>query len=138
MSQDNVEIVEAIGDAWNAGDTEALRELYDPDVIVRAPPGWPEPGPFVGREAVMRQWERNRESWDEDTFEAVGDLIDAGDRVVVRLMWTGLGRGLRTQLEFTAVYTVRNGKISYQESFWEHADALEAVGLSEQDAHAES
>ena len=131
MSQENVAVVEAMGDAWNARDMDALWDLYDPDVIVRAPADWPEPGPFVGREAVMRQWERNRESWDADTFEAVGDLIDAGDRVIVRLIWTGVGRGLKTQLEFTAVYTVRKGKISYQESFWDHAEALEAVGLSE-------
>jgi ketosteroid isomerase-like protein len=138
MSQENLEVVQAMGDAWNAGDMDALREVYDPDVIVRAPAGWPEPGPFVGREAVMRQWERNRESWDTDTFEAVGDPIDAGDRVVVRLIWTGVGRGLQTQLEFTAVYTVRKGKVSYQESFWDHAEALEAVGLSEQDARSDS
>jgi ketosteroid isomerase-like protein len=137
MSQENLEVVQAMGEAWNAGDMDALREVYDPDVIVRVPAGWPEPGPFVGREAVMRQWERNRESWDADTFEAVGDPIDAGDRVVVRLMWTGVGRGPRTQLEFTAVYTVRNGKVSYQESFWDHAEALAAVGLSDQDAHAQ-
>jgi predicted lipid-binding transport protein (Tim44 family) len=31
--------------AWNAGDMDGLRELYDPDVIMRAPKGWPEPGP---------------------------------------------------------------------------------------------
>jgi ketosteroid isomerase-like protein len=138
MSQDNVEIVDALGEAWNAGDMDALRELFDPDVIVRVPDGWPEPGPFVGRESVMRQFERNRDAWDSDTFEAVDDPIDAGDRVVVRLIWTGVGRGLRTQLEFTAVYTVRKGKVSYQESFWDHDEALEAVGLSEQDAHADS
>ena len=58
MSQENVEIVRAAFEAWNAGDMDALRELYDPDVIVRTPEGWPEPGPFVGREAVMRQFEQ--------------------------------------------------------------------------------
>ena len=35
MSQENVEIVRAAFEAWNAGDMDALRELYDPDVIVR-------------------------------------------------------------------------------------------------------
>jgi ketosteroid isomerase-like protein len=138
MSQENVKVVDAMADAWNERDMDAFRELLDPDVIVRVPEGWPESGPFVGREAVMRQFERNRESWDADTFEAVSDPIDAGDRVVVRLMWTAVSRGPRTQLEFTAVYTVRNGKVSDQESFWDHAEALAAVGLSEQDAHADS
>jgi ketosteroid isomerase-like protein len=131
MSQENVEVVRAGIEAWNARDMEALREVFDPDVIVRLPEGWPEPGPFVGREAVMGQWERNREVWDADTLEPIGDLIDAGDRVVVRWIWRGVARGPESHLEFTAVYTMRKGRISYQESFWDHAEALEAVGFSE-------
>ena len=90
MSQENVEIVRAVFEAWNAGDMDALRELYDPDVIMRTPEGWPEPGPFVGREAVMRQWEQHRETLDADAVEPISDFIDAADRVVVRyLAWRG-------------------------------------------------
>jgi ketosteroid isomerase-like protein len=62
MSQENVEVVRAGFEAWNAGDMDALRELYDADAIMRPPEGWPEPGPFVGREAVMRQFQQNRDS----------------------------------------------------------------------------
>lgn len=53
MSQRNVEVVRGAFEAWNAGDMDRLREIHDPEVILRAPPGWPEPGPFVGRDAVM-------------------------------------------------------------------------------------
>ena len=35
MSQENVEVVKAAFEAWNAGDMDALRDLCDPDVIVR-------------------------------------------------------------------------------------------------------
>ena len=45
---------------------------------------------------------------------------------------------LTSNMEMTSVYTVRKGRIVYQEFFWDHAEALEAVGLSEQDAHADS
>jgi ketosteroid isomerase-like protein len=45
MSQENVEVVRAAFIAWNAGDMEALRELYDPDAISRRFQAWPEPGP---------------------------------------------------------------------------------------------
>jgi ketosteroid isomerase-like protein len=38
----------------------------------------------------------------------------------------------------TVVQTVREGRIFYVEFFWDHAKALEAMGLSEQDAHADS
>jgi hypothetical protein len=34
--------------------------------------------------------------------------------------------------------TVRKGKIVGAAFFWNHAEALEAVGLSEQDAHTDS
>jgi ketosteroid isomerase-like protein len=81
MSEERVEIVRAAYQAWNAGDMDALRELYDPSIVWRAPPGWPEPGPYVGREPVMRQLEQMRATWDTDNFELISDFIDVGDRV---------------------------------------------------------
>jgi ketosteroid isomerase-like protein len=138
MSQENVEIGRAFFEAWNAGDMGALCELYDPDAVMRTAKGWPEPGPYVGREAIMRQWEQMRETWDADTLEPTSDFIDGGDRMAVRFSWRGVGHGPESNMELTGVYTVRKGKIVYQEYFWNHAEALEAVGLSEQDAHADS
>jgi hypothetical protein len=77
MSQENIEVVRAFFEAWNAGNMDALRELHDPDLMGRPPEGWPEPGPFVGREAVMRQFEQLRETWDADALELISDFIDA-------------------------------------------------------------
>ena len=131
MSQENVEVFRAAIEAWNTGDMDAFRELCDPDIIVRAAPGWPEPGPFVGREAVMRQWYRVRETWDADAVEPISDFIEAADRVLVRQIWRGVGHGPESRMELTNVITVRNGKIVYQEFFWDHAEALKAVGLPE-------
>jgi len=48
MSQENVEVVKAGFDAWNAGDMDTAREMYDPDAVLKMAEGWPEPGPFVG------------------------------------------------------------------------------------------
>ena len=137
MSQENVEIVRAMFEAYSAGDMDAFRELHDPDVIGRMPEGWPEPG-FVGREAVMRQFEQLRETFDATSVRPISDFIDAGDRVVVRLAYHGEGHGPEMNFEMTQVITVRKGRILYREYFWDHAEALEAVGLSEQDAHADS
>jgi ketosteroid isomerase-like protein len=75
MSQENVDLVRANFEAFNARDLDALREQYDPNVIVRATEDWPEPGPFVGREAVMRQGEQLRETWDAVTVEPIGDFM---------------------------------------------------------------
>jgi ketosteroid isomerase-like protein len=130
MSQENVEIVRAALGAWNAGDTDTLREAMDPDIVVRPIEGWPEPGPFVGREAVLRWFEQLREAWDTDAMQPI-TFIDAGDRVLVRLLWRGAGQGPQSNMEFTVIYMLRKGMIVYQEHSWDHTEALEALGLSE-------
>jgi ketosteroid isomerase-like protein len=131
MSQENVEVVKSAFEAWNAGNMDALRELQDPNVIQRPPNGWPEPGPFVGRDASMRQFEQLRETWDTDAFELISDFIDVGDRVAVRFIWHGAGHGPQANVEMTGVYTVRKGKLLAIENFWDHAEALEILGPSE-------
>ena len=90
----------------------ALRNLCDPDVVMHHPEGWPEPGPSVGGEALLRQWEQIREAWTGDTLEPVTDLIAAADRVVVRDAWRGSGQGPDADMEFTRVFTLRERKIS--------------------------
>jgi ketosteroid isomerase-like protein len=132
MSQENVEIMRAAYEAWNAGDMDAFREFYDPDAILRTVEGWPEPGPFVGREAIMREWEHIREAWNADAVEPISDFIHVGTKVAVRHTWrVTAGHGPEVNMEVTNVLTVRNGKVVYQEFFWDHAQALEALGLSE-------
>ena len=131
MSQENVEAVRAVLAAWNTGDMASLSELYDPDVIMRFAEGWPEPGPFVGRDAVMRQLEQMRETWDADAIELAGDFIHAADRVALRQVWRGAGHGPEATIAATGVTTHRKGRIIHIEFFWDHAEALAAAGLSE-------
>ena len=131
MSQENVEIVRAFIAAWNAGNMDAIREMYDPNVMMRFAEGWPEPGPFVGRNEVMRQLEQMRETWDADAIELTGDFIHAGDRVAVRQVWRGAGHGPEAMIAATGVTTHRKGRITAVEFFWDHAEALKAVGLAE-------
>jgi ketosteroid isomerase-like protein len=101
------------------------------DVTLRNEEDWPEPGPFVGREAVMRQLVQMRQTWDADTLEPVSDFYYAADRVAVRFIWRGSGHGPQSHIEVTGVYTVRGGKVVGIEHFWDHGEALEAVGLGD-------
>ena len=58
-----------------------FRECYDADVVIRRElEGWPESGPVVGRDAVMRQWERVLEPWDTVTLEPVSIINSARAR----------------------------------------------------------
>jgi len=131
VSRENVEIVRAGFQAWNAGDLDALRDLFHPDAVVRSPEAWPESGPFVGLDAVMRGFEQLREAWDTVSHEPVTDFIDIGDRVVVRSTLRGIGQGPEFHQESTLVFTLRNGRVVVLEFFWDHAEALKAVELEE-------
>ena len=131
MLEENVEIVRALLDAFNAPDMDAFREGHDPDAVWRPADGWPEPGPIMGRDALMRYLEQLRDTWHADALKPLGDFIDAGDRVVVRFIWHGVGYGPESNIEFTGVFTVRKGRISNTEFFfWDHAETLKMMGLA--------
>jgi ketosteroid isomerase-like protein len=128
MSQEDVKVVQAALAAWNVGNMDAVRARLDPDAILRPPEGWPEPGPYVGQEAVMREWEQVRETWRADAVEPITDFVHAANRVAVRVIWRTAGRGPESNLELTVVWTTSKGKISLIEYFWDHAEALEILG----------
>ena len=78
----------------------------------------------------MRGWKQSAEAFDALTLEAIS-IIDAGDRVVARQIGRGVGHGPEGHAEFTTVSTMRNGKVFLIEYFWDYAEALETLGLSE-------
>jgi ketosteroid isomerase-like protein len=76
-----METVQALYATWNVGAMNAVRELLDHDVVLWNPKDFPEPGPFIGPEAVMRQWEQQRETFQADTLEPITDPVHAADHV---------------------------------------------------------
>jgi SnoaL-like protein len=133
MSQENVEIVREGIRRYNARDWEGLKRLYDPGAVLHHLEEWPEPGPTVGRDAVVEEWKTVVEAWG-----GRGDLIEEdswakGEWVVLhcRLATTGGASGLGIDSPFTGVYRLRNGLVVDHRSLWGHVDPLEAVGLPE-------
>jgi uncharacterized protein len=103
MSQENVEIVRRGFAAWNAGDMDYVRDLYDPNIVLQTVPDWPEPGPYVGREAVIGFFIAARGSLDSDSVEANTDFIAVADHVLVRHTWRGVGHGPDMDLATTLI-----------------------------------
>jgi ketosteroid isomerase-like protein len=130
MSQENVEIVREAFGYWERSDLNAFMDLFAEDAVLRADENWPE-RVYYGKDAVR--------SFHEGLVETIGrdavieDLIDAGDRVVMRARshWTGEQSGIETDVQFTQVLTFRKGKVVLDEYFWDHQEALEAAGLTE-------
>jgi ketosteroid isomerase-like protein len=135
MAQENVEIVWRINEAFNRGDWDSWSSLIDPEIVYYEGDSYLDTPPVMGRE----QMREASESFiaDLDGFRAdIEELIDAGDRVLCMTRWRGTGRGsgLPVELLEAIVYTFRDGLLIEGRVFRDRAAALEAVGLSEQDA----
>ncbi len=138
MSQENVEIVKAWYDAVNREDWDALFKDTAPGFEVdlsRAVGPWR--GVF-GLDQARRFLVEFRETWESARMEP-HEFIEAGDLVVVSGTQHLKGRdGIEVVASATFVWTIRNGAIERMVMYQSRQDALEAVGLSEQDAHADS
>ena len=68
------------------------------------------------------------------------EFLDAGDYVFVGVALNGRGRdsGVEVRMEGWQVWLIRGERAARCEEYLDRAEALEAAGLSEQDAHVES
>ena len=130
MSQENVELVHKAVEYWNRGDLDAFMDVFAEDAVLRAAENWPK-RVYYGKDALRSFYEGLAETMGRDAV--VKDLIDAGDRVVVRARshWTGEQSGIETDVESTQVLTFRKGEVVLDEYFLDHQEALEAAGLEE-------
>jgi hypothetical protein len=79
MSQENVEIVKASVEAWNAADMDALGRAH-PEIVIDATRRVINPTTYVGIEGLRRMLADMEEIWEEFRVEPL-ELIDCGDRV---------------------------------------------------------
>ncbi len=135
MSQENVEIMRRLLDAWNRRDIEDILALTDPEAEYVNPPAAVEPGTRRGHDeivAVMRkQWEAM-----PDGIQEIDRFVDRGDEIitVTRLSRTMPGSDARISSPVLISWKLRDGKIIRFKQLGagpDFPDALEAAGLSE-------
>ncbi len=133
MSQENVEVVRHMLDAFNRGDVEAVIAAFDESCELYEPPEVPDrPGRgFRGHDGI-REWMANRRGVAGVRFEP-HSFTTSGD--VILCEWASRGRGQASgvPVEWTtfAVLQMRGGKIARGQGFLNREEALEAVGLRE-------
>jgi ketosteroid isomerase-like protein len=132
MSQENVEIVLEYLRRGEANDLEGIAALMHPDISGSAARGWPESGPFLGREANLAEAKRLLE-WGENRFTDIQVVAEEGDCVVVAFRWQvrGEGSGIETRFDVVAAVRVKEARIIEWHNRWSRTEALEAAGLSE-------
>jgi ketosteroid isomerase-like protein len=128
MSEENVELVRRIYDAWER--EESAGPFLSEDVEYVNPDYAVEPGTRRGRAsfAVVRETYA-------DFKIRIDEFIDAGGNDVVVLAHytaSGTGSGVPLEGEHSYIWTVRDGLAVRFRWFQSHREALEAAGLSEQ------
>ena len=140
MSQHNAEIVRRGYERFAAtGDFISMPTTADFVWDMSKFRGWPEEQIYEGVEGVhafQRSW---LAAWDDWELE-VEAFHDAGDKVVAIVRQRGKSKtsGLPVDMAFGQVWTLHDGKSARMEMYADPAEALEAVGLSEQGAHGGS
>ena len=133
MSQENVEIVRTAFDAFSRDDIQAVLRLCDEDVVVTQPPELPGVSPQQrGHSGVLEAFSIWPEQWDDYAIEILR-IADPGDYVVVTARTGGRGKqsGVQVEMDFSFVFSVRDGKIVELKIFMREDQALEAAGLPE-------
>ncbi len=136
-----METVRRAYEVFNSRGLDALLEHFhaDAEYDITAAIG-PYAGMYYGRAAIRNFLADYLESWEYVRMEPE-DIIDAGgDHVVVllRLQMRGKGSGVEVEAQTVNLWTMRDGIAVRMAVYNDKTDALEAVGLSEQDAHAGS
>jgi ketosteroid isomerase-like protein len=130
MSEENVEIVRRMYDAFAAGDADATLAIFDPDVVIDASHRV-DGRVGHGREelvAIVGEWMSTWDDWREEVEEIRG----AGDQVLVISTQRGRGKGSGADWEnrFGMLYDIQGGKISRWTVYDDPNEALKAAGLS--------
>ena len=131
MSQENVEIVRAVIDAFNQGDLEAALKHMDSDFEFDASRAIGPVGGVFTRDQIRATYNEFFGLWESVRFE-IDEYIEAGDQVAASFNNHHRGRdGIELTVRPSAVYTIRDGHIVRGCLYQEWREALEALGLSE-------
>jgi ketosteroid isomerase-like protein len=136
MSQENVEIVRDLLEAFARRDHERVFDIYDTDIVWedRANPVDEVRGVYHGHEGVRAYWREWLSAWRDIEFE-VEDVRAAGDEVVALIrnqrQW-GRHSGIETEVPpYGLVFTVLGGKVVRWRSYPDQESAPEAAGIKE-------
>jgi ketosteroid isomerase-like protein len=131
MSEENVEIVRRMWDAFLAADFQTALSFYAPDVEWD---GTNLPDGQIGRghEAILDHITQWADAWANWTVEVERIVEAGGDQVIVFMRERGQSdSGLTMDERHAELYTLRDGKIVRRQGFSDPGQALEAAGLSE-------
>jgi ketosteroid isomerase-like protein len=130
VSNENVQVVRRVIDAWNRRDLEAALKLTHPEAENRSVQATETAYGREGVAATFRDW---FETFEDFQIEPE-DFIVAGDRILVptRQRARGKGSGVQIDERVYQLYMVRDGMIIGFDEYSDEDLAVRAAGLSRQ------
>ena len=131
MSEENVEIVRRMYEAFHAGDTDAALACFDPDVMVdfsrRADGRCGQGRDYLIQDVTS--WMGTWKEWREE----IDDIRDLGSQVYVAATQRARGKGSGVEVEqsYAFLCEVEGDSITRITYYPQGTEALEAAGLSE-------
>ena len=119
MSAPTVETLQAIADAFNRHDLDAIMSFFTDDAVFESPRG---PDPFGRRfegRAAVREGLAARFSGIPDVHYGDDEHFVAGDRGASEWTLTGTtADGVRLEVRGCDLWTFREGMVTKKDSFW--------------------
>jgi len=134
MSQENVDVVRRVVEAFNRQDWAAWDSLYHPDAEWFDPPEVPGSGVHRGRRSIRQYFDELLEIAADGFNIEVDALEDVGrDRVLIRARTVLVARGSGVPVDANVFQLVdlEDGRVRRVRNFRSSQDALEAAGLQE-------
>jgi ketosteroid isomerase-like protein len=133
MSQENVEVVRTIFQAFQERGPSAILDLLATDIEWTVRPDLPDAKTYRGRDGVRQLLSNFEDVMDAQWYSPV-EFIDTGQAVVVPLRWGA--RGKRSEVPFeerqeTWMFSLQGGKISRVAEYATRQAAFDAAGVSQ-------
>jgi ketosteroid isomerase-like protein len=127
MSQENVRILREM---YGRRTVAEAAELMHPAAEMRQPSALPDTDEYYGRDELVRGTRRWLGEWGEFRF-APKEVVDLGERALMRVRLSGRGKASGIELEETVfhLWTFRNGMPWRCEVFVDENAARQAAGL---------
>jgi hypothetical protein len=129
MSQEDVEVVRKLTEAFEAGDIDTFVAAHHLTAEVRNLRSQIV-GPYRGHAGVRRMAEETLEMAPDYGMQ-IDEIRDCGSRVLVVGRQRGTVRGVRIDEVLAAVYEIEAGRVARSQDFATVEEALEAAGPSE-------
>jgi ketosteroid isomerase-like protein len=134
VSPERLQLLAQMMEAFDREGFEGLVPFLDADFEFHEPPEQPGSTVFYGPGAARKGWARWTEAWTEQRSEPelVTELPDG--RILVLTHERMRGRdGVEVDHKAAHIGTLRGSKLLRLESYWDRRNALEPLGLREED-----